>query len=31
MMKVMPLSSEPLNIINSAGAPVATPFTVTLP
>jgi len=30
-MKVTPLSYEPLNIVDSAGAPVATPFTVTLP
>ena len=30
-MKVTPLSYEPLNIVDSAGAPVAVPFTVTLP
>ena len=30
-MKVTPLSYEPLNIVDSAGAPVPTPFTVTLP
>jgi tartrate-resistant acid phosphatase type 5 len=29
-MKVMPLSSEPLHIVDSAGAAVATPFTVNL-
>ena len=29
-MKVTPLSYEPLNIVDSAGAPVAIPFTVTL-
>jgi hypothetical protein len=30
IMKVTPLSYEPLNIVNSAGGPVAVPFTVTL-
>jgi hypothetical protein len=30
-IRVTPLSYEPLNIIDSAGGPVATPFSVTLP
>ena len=30
-MKVMPLSYEPLNIVDANGASVPTPFTVTLP
>jgi hypothetical protein len=30
-MKVTPMSSEPLNIVDSSGGAVALPFTVTLP
>jgi hypothetical protein len=30
-MKVMPLSYEPMNIVDSTGGAVGTPFTVTLP